>query len=176
MAVAVRATQGALLAGMLLAGIAQAQQVAPVAVPAAAPEPTTASAAPPGANDPPAVPAPAQGDVTTLGEVRALKPEDDVPLDLYRFRSPVKAESNRFSKSWSEPPSPQQVGMSGGYLMMGINYGLGKAAQGLHRLTGGPDQIQSAVARPPPSLTEEQRRRALKYCGGADDCAALPQD
>lgn len=165
-AVARHGPQGALLASLLLAGIAQAQQAAPAVSPAPAPPVATPEAATPMPPD----------TVTTLGEVRALKPEDDVPLDLYRYRSPVKVESNRFSRSWREPPSPEQVSMSGGYLMMGINYGLGKAAQGLHRLTGGPDQIQSAVARPPPSLTEEQRRRALKYCGGADDCAALPQD
>jgi hypothetical protein len=39
MAVARRGTQGALLAGMLLAGIAQAQQAAPVSVPDPAPFP-----------------------------------------------------------------------------------------------------------------------------------------
>lgn len=147
---------------MLLAGIAHAQQAAPSVSPA-----TAASADV-------AVPPP-QDSVTTLGEVRALKPEDDTPLDLYRYRSPVKVESNRFSRSWSEPPSPEQVSMSGGYLMMGINYGLGKAAQGLHKLTGGPDQIQSAVARPPPELTEEQRRRALQFCAAQDACAAAPE-
>ena len=108
---------------------------------------------------------PAGGDnVTTLGEVRAIKPEDDEPLDLYRFKNPVQAAPNRFSKNWSEPPTPEQVGMSGGYLMMGIGYGLMKAAQGLNKLTGGPDQIQSAIARPPPQLTEQEQQRAAEYC------------
>lgn len=176
MAVARRATQGALLAGMLLAGIVQAQQAAPVAAPLAPSAPAPAPTAPPAADDAPVVPAAAQGDVTTLGEVRALKPEDDQPLDLYRYKSPVKLESNRFSRDWSEPPSPEQVSMSGGYLMMGINYGLGKAAQGLHKLTGGPDQIQSAVARPPPEFTADQRRRAALQCDGQDDCVAPPQE
>lgn len=150
------------MAGMALAGAAQAQQASPPVeqpVPAA----DTADAAPP----------PAEG-VRTLEEVRALKPEDDQPLDLYRFRNPVKVESNRFSRSWSEPPTPEQVSLSGGYLMMGINYGLQAAAKGLHKLSGGRDQIQSAVARPPPELSEEQRRRALRFCAQQEGCAAPP--
>lgn len=146
---------------MLLAAAVQAQQAEPLAPPPAAVV-VDADAAP--------------ADVTTLGEVRALKPEDDAPLDLYRYKSPVKIESNRFSRNWSEPPSPQQVGMSGGYLMMGINYGIGKAAQGLHKLTGGPDQIQSAVARPPPELSAEQQRRAQQFCGPQQACSAPPGD
>jgi len=105
-----------------------------------------------------------EGNVTTLGEVRAIKPEDDEPLDLYRFKNPVQAAPNRFSKNWSEPPTPEQVGMSGGYVMMGIGYGLMKAAQGLNKITGGPDQIQSAIARPPPELSEDEQRRAAEYC------------
>ena len=55
-----------------------------------------------------ALPPPAEDKVTTLEEVRALKPEDE-PLDLYRFRNPVTPAPNRFSKSWSEPPTPEQV-------------------------------------------------------------------
>lgn len=145
---------------MALAGAAQAQQAAPVGEPAPA-----VDAAPP----------PAEG-VRTLEEVRALKPEDDQPLDLYRFRNPVKVESNRFSRSWSEPPTPEQVSLSGGYLMMGINYGLQAAARGLHKLSGGRDQIQSAVARPPPELSEEQRRRALRFCAQQEGCVAPPGD
>lgn len=143
-----------MLAGMALAGTAQAQQAAP-AVDAA--------------------PQPAEG-VKTLEEVRAIKPEDDQPLDLYRFRNPVKTESNRFSRSWSEPPTPEEVSLSGGYLMMGINYGLMAAAKGLHKLTGGRDQIQSAIARPPPELSEEQRRRALRFCAQQEGCVAPPGD
>jgi len=161
---------------MMLAGVAQAQQAAPpdaaVQSEPAAPAPDAAAAAavaaPPGA-------APAQGNVTTLGEVRAIKPEDEQPLDLYRFKSPVQPAPNRFSKSWSEPPSPEQVSMSGGYLFMGLNYGLMKAAQGLHKITGGRDQIQSAIARPPPELTTEQQQRAAAFCGQQQECA-LPAD
>ena len=128
------AGRATLMSGMLLVSVAQAQQ---------APSPP-----------------PSQADMTTLGEVRALRPEEGEPVDLYRFRNPVQVAPNRFSRSWSEPPSPEQVGMSGGYVMMGINYGLMKAAQGLHTLTGGPDPIQPAIARPPPALSEEEWRRA----------------
>ncbi|WP_313460621.1 hypothetical protein [Stenotrophomonas sp.] len=117
---------------------------------------------------PPAVPTtpPANNDnVTTLGEVRAVKPEDE-PLDLYRFKNPVQPAPNRFSRTWSEPPSVEQVSLSGGYLMMGINAALGAAGKGIHKLTGGPDQIQSATARPPPELTQEQQQRALQHQDG----------
>ncbi len=175
MAVAKRATQGALLAGMLLAGIAQAQQPAPVAVPVPTPDPASAPTAPPAADEAPIVIPPAQGDVTTLGEVRALKPEDDQPLDLYRFKNPLKAENNRFSRNWSEPPSPEQVSMAGGYIMMGVVKGVMAAAKGVNKLTGGPDQIQSAIARPPPELSAEQQRRALQFCAQQDGCGAPPQ-
>lgn len=106
-------------------------------------------------------------EVKTLDEVRALKPEDDQPLDLYRFRNPIRVESNRFSRSWSEPPTPEQVSMSGGYIFLGINYGLMAAGKGVHKLTGGRDQIQSALARPPP-LSEDQLRRAAENCEGPD--------
>lgn len=153
---ALREYQGlAVLAGLWLAAAGQAQQVA-------APEPV----------QPP--PATTQGDVTTLGEVRALKPDDE-PLDLYRFKNPVQVQPNRFSRTWSEPPSPEQVSMSGGYLMMGINKGLAAAAQGVNKLTGGPDQIQSASARPPPELTDEEQRRAQEVCAQQGGCPVLPE-
>lgn len=153
------------LAGMVLVGAAQAQQASPPVV-------DTVPAADPAAN-----PAAASTDaVRTLEEVRALKPEDDTPLDLYRFRNPVKIEPNRFSRSWSEPPTPEQVSQSGGYLLMGISYGLMAAAKGLHKLTGGRDQIQSAIARPPPELSEDQRRRALRFCAQQEGCQAPPGD
>lgn len=156
----VRGWQGApLVAGMMLAVAAQAQQTPPPA-PAATQEPGTE-----------ALPPPAEGKVTTLDEVRALKPEDE-PLDLYRFRNPVQTEPNRFSKSWSEPPTPEQVSLSGGYIFLGINYGLMAAAKGLHKLTNGRDQIQSAIARPPPELTPEQQRRAARLCVQAGCTAA----
>lgn len=164
MAVARRGTQGALLAGLLLAGIAQAQQIAPQTSPAPAPP----------AQTPPATVASPQDNVTTLGEVRALKPEDEQALDLYRFKNPVKFGDNRFSRDWSEPPSPEQVSMGGGYIMMGVVKGVLAAGRGLNKLTGGPDQIQSAIARPPPELSAEQRRRASQFCQAQDDCGVPP--
>lgn len=147
--VATRAIQAVTLASALLVGTAHAQS--PPVTPPVEPPPT----APPANND----------NVTTLGEVRAVKPEDE-PLDLYRFKNPVEPAPNRFSRTWSEPPSVEQVSLSGGYLMMGINAALGAAGKGIHKLTGGPDQIQSAVARPPPELTEDQQQRALQHQDG----------
>jgi len=114
--------------------------------------------------------------VTTLGEVRALKPEDDVPVDLYRFKSPVQPEPNAFNRVWREPPSLEEVGMRGGYLMMGINYGIAKTAQGLHTVTRAPDPIQSAIARPPPGLDAAQQRRALKICEMEAECGTASAD
>ncbi|WNH48891.1 hypothetical protein PDM28_00725 [Stenotrophomonas aracearum] len=122
---------------------------------------------------------PAQGtdkQVTTLGEVRALKPDEEVPVDLYRFRNPVEPAPNAFNRAWSEPPSLQEVGMRGGYLMMGINYGIAQTAKGLHTLTRAPDQIQSAVARPPPGLDADQQRRALQVCAAEQGCGAAVGD
>ncbi len=152
MAVVRRGTQGALLASLLLAGIAQAQQAAPVAVPV--PVPAAAADAPAATTAPVSTTLP-QDDVTTLGEVRALKPEDE-PLDLYRFRNPVKFGDNRFSRDWSEPPSPEQVSMGGGYIMMGVVKGVMAAAKGVNKLTGGPSQIQAAGA----AAARAQRRAA----------------
>ncbi|WP_313414971.1 hypothetical protein [Stenotrophomonas sp.] len=166
MAVARRGTQGALLAGLLLAGLAQAQQAPPVAAPDPAPTPPADA---PAATTAPIPAAPPQDNVTTLGEVRALKPDDE-PLDLYRFKNPVKFGDNRFSRDWSEPPSPEQVSMGGGYIMMGVVKGVLAAGRGLNKLTGGPDQIQSAIARPPPELSAEQQQRALRFCQQQDGC------
>ncbi|WP_315389760.1 hypothetical protein [uncultured Stenotrophomonas sp.] len=138
------------LAGVLLAGAAQGQD----------------GAAPPES---------ANAQVTTLGEVRALRPDEEVPLDLYRFKSPVEPAPNAFNRAWREPPSLEEVGMRGGYLMMGINYGIAQTAKGLHTLTRAPDPIQSAVARPPPGLDADQQRRALQLCEAEQGCGvAVP--
>lgn len=147
---------------MMLAVTAHAQQLP------APPDETSAQTTP--------EPAPAQDSVTTLGEVRALKPEDDQPLDLYRFKNPVKFGDNRFSRDWQEPPTPEQVSLGGGYIMMGVVKGVLAAGRGLNKLTGGPDQIQSAIARPPPELSADQQRRALQFCQQQDGCGAPPQD
>jgi hypothetical protein len=102
--------------------------------------------------------------VPTLGEVRAIAPDEEAPVDLYRFKNPVTVEPNRFDRDYRPPPSVKQVSEGGGYLMMGLYYGVAMAAKGIHRLTGGPDQIQSTIARPPP-LTEAQLQRAASMCG-----------
>ncbi len=113
----------------------------------------------------------ADSNVTTLGEVRAVPPDEAPPLDLYGFKNPVTVEPNRFDKAYRPPPTPEQVSTSGGYLMLGVYYALGAAAQGLHKLSGGRDQIQSAVARPPP-LTEDQMRRAATMCSTSGERCA----
>ncbi|UYB52571.1 hypothetical protein OCJ37_00970 [Xanthomonas sp. AM6] len=127
----------------------------------------------PAASDPPqAASGPPQQDIQTLDEVRALPPDEEQPLDLYRFKNPVSIQPNRFDKDWRPPPSVEQVSQGGGYLALGIYYVAGKAAKGLHALTGAPDQVQAAVARPPP-LSEAQLRRASELCNAQHaDCAA----
>jgi len=119
----------------------------------------------------PAAASPPQQDIQTLDEVRALPPDEEQPLDLYRFKNPVSAQPNRFDKDWRPPPSVEQVSQGGGYLALGIYYVAGKAAKGLHTLTGAPDQVQPAVARPPP-LSDAQIRRAAALCDAQNaDCA-----
>lgn len=122
----------------------------------------------------PATGAPPRQDIQTLEEVRALPPDEGEPLDLYRFKNPVSAQPNRFDKDWRPPPSPEQVSQGGGYLAVGIYYVAGKVAKGLHTLTGGPDQVQAAVARPPP-LSETQLRRAAELCTQQDAGCDTPR-
>jgi hypothetical protein len=125
-----------------------------------------------------AAPAPAastpQQDIQTLDEVRALPPDVEQPLDLYRFKNPVSAQPNRFDKDWRPPPSVEQVSQGGGYLALGIYYLAGKAAKGLHTLTGAPDQVQPAIARPPP-LSDAQLRRATELCDAQNADCTGPQ-
>lgn len=137
---------------------AVAQDVPPVSSPAHAPA-AQATEAPP--------------EVQTLEEVHALPPEEEA-LDLYRFKNPVQVESGGpIGGRFSEPPSPKQISEGGGYVMYGINKAIGAAAKGLQKIPGVRDQVQSAVARPPPELTEEQRQRLLRACGAQGDaCAA----
>ncbi|WWW37445.1 hypothetical protein V8017_03755 [Stenotrophomonas rhizophila] len=45
----------------------------------------------------------------------------------------------------------------------------------MNKLTGGPDQIQSASARPPPELTAEEQRRAQEVCAQQGGCPVLPE-
>lgn len=143
---------------MLLAGIAQAQQATPVAVPDPTPVPPADA---PAATTAPVSTTPQQDNVTTLGEVRALKPEDE-PLDLYRFKNPVKFGDNRFSRDWSEPPSPEQVSMGGGYIMMGVVKGVLAAGRGLNKLTG--DRTRSRP-RPHGHRRNSARNSGSVRCG-----------
>ncbi|WOS41062.1 hypothetical protein [Xanthomonas rydalmerensis] len=146
---------------------AQAQQTPPDAQASAPPPPSVAA--------PPAPDAAAQPDIQTLGEVRALPPDEGEPLDLYRFKNPVSPPPNRFDKDWRPPPSVEQVSQSGGYIALGVYYLAGKAAKGLHALTGGPDQVQAAVARPPPQLSEAELQRAMKVCAEQGGGCAVGQ-
>lgn len=110
----------------------------------------------------PAPPTSPPGGIPTLDEVRALQPDEEI-LDLYRFENPVELEPNRFDRAWRPPPSPEQVSMQGGYVIMGINYLLYQGIKGLGRVTGGPGPIQAAIARPPP-LDDAQLLRAAAMC------------
>ncbi|MET0288393.1 MAG: hypothetical protein ABW178_02060 [Pseudoxanthomonas sp.] len=128
---------------------------------------------PPQPEPPPQV-SPTPPDVQTLEEVRALPPEEEA-LDLYRFKNPVKVETGGpIGGRFSEPPSPKEISEGGGYVMYGINKAIGAAAKGLQNIPGVRDQVQSAVARPPPELTEEQRQRLLRACGADSACEAPP--
>lgn len=120
----------------------------------------------------PAASAPAakRGDgITTLGEVRALAPDQEAPVDLYRFRNPVQVPPNAFDRAYRPPPSVKEVSEAGGYVMLGINALAGAVAKGLSRL--GPGQVQAAVARPPPALDAAQLRRARAMCAASAQCA-----
>lgn len=145
---------GCMLGLMLLAGMARAQSQTDGQAGTAAPE--------------------GSKNVTTLGEVRAVIDEGE-PVDLYKYRNPYAPAPNRFDKGYKPPPSPEQVSQAGGYVMMGV-YGLiGLAAKGLQNLPGVKGPIQSAVARPPPQLSDDQLRRAAE-CSGQVACAASAPD
>lgn len=112
------------------------------------------------------VPSSAAPAPVTLEAVDALPPDEEPPLDLYRFRNPVSVEPNRFDKAWQPPPTVEEISHAGGYIQVGIGLGLLKAGQALHTATGGRAQIQSATARPPP-LDEAQMRRAQELASSA---------
>ena len=106
--------------------------------------------------------------VQTLGEVRAVGPDlkSWSPTDLYGFRNRYEVPPNEFDKSYKPPPSVKQISEGGGYLIYGITKGVVAAAKAINRWTGGPQQIQPAIARPPP-LNEQQMQRAAELC---QDC------
>ena len=61
-----------------------------------------------------------QASIPTLEEVRALPPELDV-VDLYR-RNPIQLAPNMFDRSWSPPPTVEEVSLQGGYIYLAIKY------------------------------------------------------
>ena len=82
-------------------------------------------------------------------------------VDPFAFRPTFDPDANMFQRHWNEAPSVEDVSLSGGYLLLGINYGLWKAAEAVTRLPGWQHQIQPAVARPPP-LDDAQVERAAR--------------
>src|SRR5690606_17727937 len=82
-------------------------------------------------------------------------------VDPFAFRPSFDPHDNIFHRRWNEPPSVEDVSMGGGYILLGINYGLLKAAEAVTRLPGWQNQIQPAAARPPP-LDEAQAERAAR--------------
>ncbi|MFT4257044.1 MAG: hypothetical protein QM599_08830 [Pseudoxanthomonas sp.] len=107
-----------------------------------------------------APPAETTNDATTLETIRVTAPRPET-LDLYKFGNPIKIEGSRFDHDMYEPPTVEEVSLQGGYILLGINYGLMKLAQQAKKLPGFKDQIQSATARPPP-LDEGQMDRAMR--------------
>ena len=102
----------------------------------------------------------------TLGEVRAIRPEDEEPL-----RDPFAPPPNTFAKRFRNPPTPEQIALDyHGYIMYGITKGVIHGGRWLNKATGGPDQIQGAAARPPP-LDDEQWARAARW---VEDAPAQP--
>ncbi|WDS34966.1 hypothetical protein [Pseudoxanthomonas sp.] len=110
----------------------------------------------------PSQPVPALPVVRTLEEVRALPPDEEEVLDLYRFENPITVDSNRFDKAYDAGISPEEMALHhGGYINYGINRGLYETWKGFKQLTGMRPYEQPAIARPPP-LTEDQMRRAAE--------------
>ena len=106
----------------------------------------------------------AGSDVPTLGEVKALPPEEGEVVDLYRFRNPIQVDPNPFSKAYQPPPSVKDISESGGYVAYGLAKLVGAAAKGLQAIPGVKGQVHPPTARPPP-LSLEQMDRAARACG-----------
>lgn len=154
--------RSAWLALMACAPLAQAQDV-PDDRFAIAPQTTQDTAAPPPGLS-------AGNDVPTLGEVKALPPEEGEVIDLYRFRNPIQVDPNHFAKAYHPPPSPKEISEGGGYLFYGLGALVGLAAKALPKMPGVRGQIEPPTARPPP-LSLEQMDRAARACGeDGEDC------
>ncbi|WCE05964.1 hypothetical protein [Pseudoxanthomonas sp. JBR18] len=153
-----------MIAVWVVAPLSQAQDVAgaPLAV---------AQQVPPATDAPPARLS-AGDEVPTLGEVKALPPDEEEALDLYRFRNPIQVDPNPFAKGYRPPPSPKEISENGGYLAYGLSKLIGAAAKGLQNVPRVRGQIEPATARPPP-LSLEQMDRAARVCGAdGADCTA----
>lgn len=107
-------------------------------------------------------PAPAAADTPTteLDTIRVIERRPEW-IDPFRYRSDFNPDDNRFHRQWNESPTVEDVSMRGGYILLGINYGLLKVAEQVTRLPGWKHQIQPATARPPP-LDEAQLERAIR--------------
>lgn len=88
-------------------------------------------------------------------------------VDPFAFRPLFDPDANMFQRDWNEPPSVEDVSLSGGYLMLGINKGLMKAAEAVTRLPGWKHQVQPAIARPPPLDADQAERAARLRASGA---------
>lgn len=119
----------------------------------------TAGARMPGESAP-ADPADPAATVTNFDTIRVVGKRPEW-VDPFAFRPLFDPGTNAFQRYWNEPPSVEEVSLNGGYLMLGINYGLQKAAEGVTRLPGWKHQVQPAVARPPP-LDAHQADRAAR--------------
>jgi len=65
----------------------------------------------------------------------------------------------------------EEVSLSGGYVLLGLNYGLYMAGKGVMKLAGARGPIHPASARPPP-LQEAQLERAARLQCQADPACA----
>lgn len=101
---------------------------------------------------------PAAG-VTNFDTVRVVGKRTEW-VDPFAFRPLFDPDTNTFQRRWNEPPSVEDVSLSGGYILLGINYGLLKAAETVTRLPGWQHQVQPATARPPPLDTAQAERAA----------------
>lgn len=89
---------------------------------------------------------------TTLDTIRVTAPR--VPTERERFRAQLR-------RNWHPPRSAEQFGLDGGvpaWLGQQLLRGMTKAARAT---PGWKQQIQGAIARPPP-LDEDQLQRALE--------------
>lgn len=145
---------GCLLAGPVLAAVDPPADAAPPVQ--AAPSSDQAAATPPPADQP----------LRTLEVIEALRPEVDWTPD------PFARRPNAFDNRFGRGPTPEEIALQqGGYLMYGITQALVKGGRWLNRVTGGPAQIEHAVARDVP-LDDEQIARAARWAAQENPASA----